>query len=142
MIKNYLIYKQELITKKTNQNENKIIPFNCSFASVLTACNQPKQNKEKEPEAKTEEVQKAEEAKPIVAKGILLNAENDEPISMAMVIVAGTTTGSMTSPEGKFQIEAPSGAKQLFFSAQGFESLKVDIDAENEMTVKLKPKAE
>lgn len=122
--------------------KSKLFLLTVLFSAVIVACNQSKQNNEKEPEVKTEEVQKVEEDKPIVAKGILLNVENDEPISMAMVMVAGTTTGSMTGPDGKFQIEAPAGAKQLFFSAQGFEGLKVDIDAEKEMTVKLKPKTE
>ncbi len=103
---------------------------------ITISCNQTKQNKEK----KTQEIKKAEKPKPIIAKGILLSAENDEPISMAMVIVAGTQTGSMTGSDGKFLIETPAGAKQLFFSANGFESQKVDIDGENEMTVKLKPK--
>jgi len=122
--------------------KTKLFLLTVLFASVLVACNQLKQKTEKVPETKTEEMQKVEEAKPTVAKGILLNTENDEPISMAMVIVAGTQVGSMTSPDGKFQIEAPAGAKQLFFSAEGFEALKVDIDGENEMTVKLKPKVE
>jgi len=122
--------------------KTKLFLLTVLFASVLVACNQLKQKTEKVPETKTEEMQKVEEAKPTVAKGILLNTENDEPISMGMVIVAGTQVGSMTSPDGKFQIEAPAGAKQLFFSAEGFEALKVDIDGENEMTVKLKPKVE
>jgi hypothetical protein len=60
---------------------------------------------------------------------------------MAMVIVAGTRAGTMTGSDGKFQIEAPAGAKQIAFSANGFEGQKVDIDAEKEMIVKLKPKA-
>lgn len=122
--------------------KTKLFLLTVLFASLFATCNQPKQNKEKETEAKTEEMEKAAKPKPVVAKGVLLNAKNDEPISMAMVLVAGTTTGSMTTPEGKFQIEAPAGAKQLFFSANGFEALKVDIDAENKMTVKLKPKSE
>lgn len=83
-----------------------------------------------------------EELKPVVAKGVVQNAENDEPIGMVVVIVAGTRSGTMTSPDGKFQIEAPGGAKQIAFSAQGFEGKKVDIDAEKEMVVKLNPKTE
>lgn len=120
--------------------KSKLFFLTVLIATLFISCNQSKQNKEKEPEIKTEEVKKTEKPKSVVAKGVLLNAENDEPISMAMVIVAGTQTGSMTGTDGKFQIEAPGGAKQLNFSAKGFEALKVDIDAENEMTVKLKPK--
>ena len=111
------------------------------FATLLVACNQSKKTNEKEPEATTKEVQKSEELKPVVAKGVVLNAENDESIGMAMVIVAGTTAGTMTGSDGKFQIEAPAGAKQIAFNANGFEGQKVDIDAKKEMVVKLKPKA-
>lgn len=121
--------------------KTRVLLLSLMFLLALTACNQSKKTEEKEPKIETEEVQEAEKLKPIMAKGILLNAENDEPISMAMVIVAGTQTGGMISPDGNFQIEAPAGAKQLFFSANGFEAQKVDIDAEKEMTVKLKPKA-
>lgn len=112
------------------------------IVSLFIACNQSKKSNEKESEVKTEETPKPEELKPVVAKGVVLNAENGEPIGMAIVIVAGTRNGGMTSPDGKFQIQAPGGAKQLAFSAQGFEGKKVDIDAEKEMTVKLNPKTE
>ena len=112
------------------------------FAAFIVACNQPKKSNEKEPEAVSEEAQKPEGLKPVVVKGVVLNDENDEPIGMAMVFVAGTRAGTMTGPDGKFQIEAPAGAKQLAFSVQGFEGKKVDINAENEMVVKLKPKTE
>lgn len=122
--------------------KTKLFLLTVIFATIIVACNQSKKSNEKEPEATTEEVQKSEELKPIVAKGVTLNSENDEPIGMAMVIVAGTTAGTMTGPDGKFQIEAPAGAKQIAFSANGFEGQKVDIDAEKEMVVKLKPKTE
>jgi hypothetical protein len=122
--------------------KTKLFLFTVIFAAFIVACNQSKKSNKKEPEAITEQVQEAEELKPVVANGVLLNAENDEPIGMAMVIVAGTRAGTMTGPDGKFQIEAPAGAKQIAFSANGFEGQKVDIDAEKQMVVKLKPKTE
>jgi len=121
--------------------KTKLFLFTVVFAVFTVACNPSNKNNEKEPET-TEEAQKPEELKPIKANGVLLNAENDKPISMAMVIVAGTNIGTMTGPDGKFQIEAPAGAKQIAFNANGYEGQKMDIDAENEMTVKLKPKKE
>jgi hypothetical protein len=121
--------------------KTKIFLLTVVFIVFALACNQANKNNQKEPE-KTEEKQKTEELKPIVAKGVVLNIENEEPIGMAMVIVAGTRIGTVTSPDGKFQIEAPAGAKQIAFNANGYEGQKVDIDAENEMTVKLKPKKE
>ena len=122
--------------------KTKLFLLTLIFAAFIVACNQSKKSNEKEPQTTTKELQKPEELKPIVAKGVVLNAENDKPIGMVMVIVAGTRTGGMTTPDGKFQIEAPAGAKQIAFSANGFEGQKVDIDTEKEMVVKLKPKTE
>ena len=122
--------------------KTKLFLLTLIFAVFIVACNQSKKSNEKEPEATTEEAHKPEELKPIVAKGMVLNAENDKPIGMVMVIVAGTRDGTLSGPDGKFQIEAPGGAKQISFSANGFEGKKVDIDAEKEMVVKLKPKTE
>jgi hypothetical protein len=121
--------------------KTKLFLFTVVFAVFTVACNPSNKNNQKEPD-KTEENQKTEELKPVVAKGVVLNIENEEPIGMAMVIVAGTNIGTMTGPDGKFQIEAPAGAKQIAFNANGYEGQKVDIDAENEMTVKLEPKKE
>ncbi|MGQ8337416.1 carboxypeptidase-like regulatory domain-containing protein [Sunxiuqinia sp. A32] len=112
------------------------------FVSIFIACNQSKATKEKEPEPNSTEKVTIEKKDPIVAKGVLLNEKNDEPIGMAMVIIAGTKVATMSDQDGKFQIEAPAEAKQLIFSASGFESLKVKIDGEKEMTVKLQPKTE
>lgn len=117
--------------------KSKLFLLSLLFAAITVACNQQKKNNETLPE-----VQKTEQHKSVVVSGVLQNAKDDKPISMAMVIVAGTQIGTITTPEGKFQIEAPEGAKQLFFSAQKFEGLKVDIDAEKEMIVKLQPKTE
>lgn len=120
----------------------KIFFFTVLIASLVISCNQSRQNNEKKPEAKTEEVQEIQEPKQFTAKGKVINADTGEPISMVAVIIAGTRNATLTSPDGKFVITGPVGAKKLAFSVNGFEGLKVDIDTEKEMIVKLKPKAE
>ena len=118
--------------------KTKLFLLTVIFAALIVACNQPKKNKEKEPEANS--VQKEETAEPVSVKGKIINQETGEAISMAMVIVKGTTTGTLSGPDGGFMIQAPAGAKKLVFSADGFEALEADIDSKNEMAVKLSPK--
>lgn len=122
--------------------KTKICLFFVLTFAVTTACNQSEKSKEIKSGTKTEEVQKVEDIEARISKGLVLNESNNEPIIMAMVIVAGTSTGTITGPDGKFIIEAPVGAKKLFISADGYESVKIDIDDEKEITVKLKQKTE
>ena len=110
------------------------------FISFLIACNQTKKTNEKEPE--TKEVQQEELTEPITAKGKIVNSETGDEVGMAIIIVKGTTTGTMSGPNGEFVVQAPAGAKKLVFSADGYETLEVDIDGKREMEVKLIPKSE
>ena len=111
-----------------------------SFLSILfivtsLTCNA--QEKDKETEPKTNEVQNVTTAKEVTIKGKLIDSKTEKPIGMGFVIIAGTTTGAMTNEDGKFMIIAPSTAKKLAFSAKGYESKKVDIVKDKEMEVKL-----
>jgi hypothetical protein len=109
------------------------------LASIfIAACNQPKKVNEKESEAI--EVHKEEATEPVTIKGKIVNKESGDGVSMTMIIVKGTTTGTMSGPNGEFMIQAPVGAKKLVFSANGFETFEADIDSEKEMEVKLIPK--
>lgn len=118
--------------------KTKLFLLTVFFAAFIVACNQPKKNNEKEPEATA--VQKEETAEPVSVKGKIVNQETGEAISMAVIIIKGTTTATVTGPDGGFMIQVPAGAKKLVFSANGFEALEADIDSNNEMTLKLKPK--
>lgn len=111
------------------------------FFAILFAfaCNSQKKADEKEPEAT--EVQQEKPAEPVSVKGKILKEETDEGIGMAIVIVKGTTTGTMSGPNGEFAITAPGGAKKLVISADGFEPKEIDIDSEKEMEVKLTAKS-
>lgn len=108
------------------------------FAAFVIACNQSNRTKEKEPKAVA--VQKEEVAKPFLVKGKILNQETGKGVSMAIIIVKGTTTGTMSGPSGDFVIQTPAGAKKLVCSASGFETFEAEIVGENEIEVKLSKK--
>ena len=108
------------------------------FAAFVIACNQSKRTKEKEPEAVV--AQKEEVAKTVLVKGKVVNLETGKGISMAFIIVKGTTTGTMSGPNGEFMIQAPADAKKLVISADGFETYETDIVAKDEIEVKLSKK--
>ena len=87
-------------------------------------------NKIKEPSSEKREME--------VVKGIILSSVDSTPISGAFVIVPGTTIGSMSDPEGNFMIQVPEKTGKLALSAQGFESVNVDIDTGYQGRVYLK----
>ena len=108
------------------------------FVASVIACNQSKRTKEKEPKAVT--AQKEEVAKPVLVKGKVVNLETGKGVSMAIIIVKGTNTGTMSDPNGEFMIQTPVGAKKLVISADGFETYEADIVAKDEIEVKLSKK--
>ena len=105
---------------------------------LFVACNQSKKTNEKEPEAT--EAQQEKPAEPVTVKGTITNQETGDGIGMAIVIVKGTTTGTMSGPNGEFMIHAPAGAKKLVISADGFEAFEADINSKEDIEVKLTPK--
>lgn len=107
------------------------------MVAAVVACNQKKAEEKVEEPAIEKSVEKP---KDIVVKGIVKNADTEESISMAMVMVVGTTTGTLTGPDGKFQITASATAKKISISNSGYESVKIDVSTDEELVVKLKPK--
>lgn len=107
------------------------------MVAAVVACNQKKAEEKVEEPAIEKSI---ERPKDIVVKGIVKNADTEESISMAMVMVVGTTTGTLTGPDGKFQITAPATAKKISISNSGYESVKIDVSTDEELVVKLKPK--
>lgn len=117
--------------------KTKLFLFILLASIFVAACNQPKKTNEKESDTN---VIQEEAIEPVTVKGKIVNNESGDGVSMVMIIVKGTTTGTMSGPGGEFMIQAPSGAKKLVFSANGFEAFEADIDSEKEMEVKLIPK--
>lgn len=79
-------------------------------------------------------------AKTFEVKGQVISSVTQKPIPKTIVMIAGTTTGTITDAKGTFTIIVPEGAKQLSFGSNGFNPLKVAIDTTKEMKIKLIPK--
>lgn len=62
--------------------------------------------------------------------GIVLSAEDNEPIIGASVLVKGTTIGTITDIDGKYAIgDIPATAKTLVISYVGMETEEIPIRA-------------
>jgi len=59
--------------------------------------------------------------------GIVLSVEENEPVVGATVMVRGTTVGTMTDVDGKFQLKAPAGSKTLVVSFVGMRTREIAI---------------
>ena len=59
--------------------------------------------------------------------GTVVSADDDSPVIGASVVVAGTTTGTVTDYNGAFTLDVPSGAKTLIISYIGMESVQVPV---------------
>lgn len=59
--------------------------------------------------------------------GTVFSAEDGEPVIGASVVVKGTTTGTVTDYDGKFQLTTPAGARTLVFSFMGMETQEHEI---------------
>ncbi len=71
--------------------------------------------------------------------GVVLSAEDGEPIVGASILVQGTTTGTITDIDGKFSVKVNKGGK-LQISYLGMKT--VTLTAKNNMTVKLESDTE
>lgn len=71
--------------------------------------------------------------------GVVLSAEDGEPIVGASILVQGTTTGTITDIDGKFSVKVNKGGK-LQISYLGMKT--VTLTAKHNMTVKLESDTE
>lgn len=72
--------------------------------------------------------------------GVVVSAEDDQPVIGASVLVKGTTIGSITDLDGKFEIDnIPAGSKSLVVSFVGMRTMEVAITSSNLMKIILKP---
>lgn len=69
--------------------------------------------------------------------GIVKDGENKEPLIGAAVVVTGTTKGTLTDIDGKYELQVPNDATTLTFSFTGYASLTVPISG-NVVDVDLK----
>lgn len=59
--------------------------------------------------------------------GTVLSTEDGQPVIGAAVVVKGTTTGTVTDYDGKFQLSVPTGGKFLTISFMGMDAQEVAV---------------
>ena len=60
-------------------------------------------------------------AQTVKITGIVVSADDDEPVIGASIVVKGTTIGTVTNYDGTFSLDVPSDAKTLVFSYIGMK---------------------
>ena len=74
--------------------------------------------------------------------GIVVD-ENDVPLPGVNIMIKGTTTGTITNPEGVFKLNVEEESAVLIFSFVGYKSLEIEVNNNNpKINVQLEPSAE
>lgn len=72
-----------------------------------------------------------------MVSGTITDAETNEPLIGANVVVQGTSTGTITDFDGKFSLELPESAQVLEISYTGYTPLEVAIGGRSVIDVQL-----
>ena len=111
-----------------------------TLSLILFSCENQGKKVVKE-DVETEEVPESK-IENVSIKGTIMSSNDSTPLSMAMILVPGTTNGTMSSPDGKFMINVPEGTKKLVFVMDGFEKGEVEVVSDGENTIYLASKAD
>lgn len=84
-------------------------------------------------------IAKPKPTSPLIITGNVLDKETASPLPGVTIVIPGTTLGTSTDSNGKYQITIPSNIKQLRFSFIGYESIEVEINGQQEINVDLVP---
>jgi TonB-linked SusC/RagA family outer membrane protein len=68
-------------------------------------------------------------AQTVRVTGVVISAEDNEPVIGAAVIVKGTTVGTVTAFDGSFTLDVPSEARTLVVSYIGLKTREVSVSA-------------
>ncbi len=79
-------------------------------------------------------------AQTLTVKGVVTDLSSGEPMIGVNVVVQGTTNGTITDVEGKYQIRVDAKAT-LSFSFLGYETQNIPVNNKTELNVKLAPSA-
>ncbi|MFT3701297.1 MAG: carboxypeptidase-like regulatory domain-containing protein [Agriterribacter sp.] len=82
----------------------------------------------------------AQKPKIIVITGIVVNAENGQPLEGASIAAKGSKDGTGTMPDGSFSVEVPDSVTAIVVTAEGFEQQEVKFGTKRDITVSLKLK--
>lgn len=73
--------------------------------------------------------------------GKVTDASTGEPLPGVNVLVKGTSTGTATDVNGKYQLDVPNSSDTLLFSYIGYQTLSVPINNRHEVNVKMQVRA-
>ena len=111
-----------------------------TISICMLACENQGKKKQVAVPSSQEACESADESKKVTFKGTIRSAVDSSALSMAFVLVPGTTIGTMSDPNGNYQINAPDGTKKLAFVMDGYEKATVGVSPEEDRTVFLNPK--
>jgi TonB-dependent starch-binding outer membrane protein SusC len=70
--------------------------------------------------------------------GVVKDADNGESLVGASVVVSGTTKGTLTDLDGKYELQVPADAASLTFSYTGYSNLTIALGASKVVDANLK----
>jgi TonB-dependent starch-binding outer membrane protein SusC len=70
--------------------------------------------------------------------GVVKDADNGESLVGASVVVTGTTKGTLTDLDGKYELQVPSDAASLTFSYTGYSNLTIALGSAKTVDANLK----
>lgn len=71
--------------------------------------------------------------------GTVTDAQTGDTLPGVNVLVSGTTTGTSTGADGRFELNVPSLQDTLVFSFVGFETTTIPIDGRTQLNVEMAP---
>ncbi len=89
--------------------------------------------------AAIEEIIDDEEVASIIIQGTVTSSDDNLPLPGVTVVAKGTTTGTTTDNDGRYNIEVEDGTQTLVFSYVGFVSEEIDIAGRSVIDVSLAP---
>ena len=88
---------------------------------------------------------KEQQTEAFTVKGKVVNAQTDQIITEAKVLIAGKDISAMTDKEGKFTLtNLPEGTHMLKVEKEGYETWEkeIELSSDKELTIELKPNPE
>ncbi len=74
-----------------------------------------------------------------IISGTISDAETGEPLIGASILVVGTSTGTVTDVNGKFELSLPENATAIEASYTGYQSAVFVLDGKSEVDIALQP---
>ena len=69
--------------------------------------------------------------------GTIVDQEDNQPLSGVSVLVKGTSRGTTTDADGKFNLLVPAGKNQLEISYAGYQQQTIGLDRGNTVSLRL-----